>query len=87
MHLLTERFIFWGDDRGFLKGGVKAYLMAPMSSLNSPFFLPVFTSIVYGSTSDQECQAGNRIYVAVAPRFTEDEGYALARVIYLRKEL
>ncbi len=49
MHLLAERFVFFeSDDRGFLKEGAKTYLMAPMSPLNSPTFLSVFTSIVYG---------------------------------------
>ncbi len=44
MHLLAERFGFWGDDRGFLKEGV----------MNGTNFAPeyvskfsVFTSIVY----------------------------------------
>jgi hypothetical protein len=48
MHLLAERFILGGDDRGFLKAGVKTYLMVPVMPLNSPIFF-VFTSIVYGS--------------------------------------
>ncbi len=30
--------LFEGDGRGFMKGGVKTYLMAPMSPLNSPTF-------------------------------------------------
>jgi hypothetical protein len=38
MHLLAERFVFGGDERGFLKEGVKAFLTAPMSPLNSPTF-------------------------------------------------
>jgi hypothetical protein len=38
MHLLAERFVFGGDDPGFLKEGVKTSLMAPILS---------FTSIVY----------------------------------------
>ncbi len=38
MHLLAKRFIFGSDDRGFLKDGVNAYLMAPMSPLLSPIF-------------------------------------------------
>jgi hypothetical protein len=39
MHLVAERFVFLGgDDRGFLKEGVKAYRMASMSPLNSPTF-------------------------------------------------
>jgi hypothetical protein len=45
MHLLDERFGFWGgDDRGFLKEVVKTYLMAPMSLPNSPIFFPVIYS-------------------------------------------
>ncbi len=38
MHLLAERFAFWGDDRGFLKVGIKTYPIAQMS----PFTLPTF---------------------------------------------
>jgi hypothetical protein len=38
---------FGGDDRGFLKEGVKTYQMAPMSPLNSPNFSSLFTSLVY----------------------------------------
>jgi hypothetical protein len=34
------------DHRGFLKEGVKIYLMTPITPLNSPFF-SVFTSLVY----------------------------------------
>jgi hypothetical protein len=48
MYLVPERFIFGGDDRGFLKEVVKTYLMAPRSLLNSPSFLSVFKSLVYG---------------------------------------
>ncbi len=40
MHLLTERFFFVGDDWGFLQEGMKTYLMAPMSPLNSPTIFP-----------------------------------------------
>jgi hypothetical protein len=29
MHLLAERLLFGGDDRGFLKEGVSSYRMAP----------------------------------------------------------
>jgi hypothetical protein len=37
-----RRFVFWGQCLGFLKELVKAYLMIPMSPLNSPaFFLSV----------------------------------------------
>jgi hypothetical protein len=39
MDLLDERFVFFikkTDDRGFLKEEIKTYLMAPMSSLDSP---------------------------------------------------
>jgi hypothetical protein len=41
MHHLAERFFFFGGDyQGFLKEGVKTYLVAPMSPFNSPkFFL------------------------------------------------
>jgi hypothetical protein len=48
MHLLTERFFFRCDAWGFLKHGVKTYLMAPMLLHNSStfFFFPVFASIV-----------------------------------------
>ncbi len=36
MHLVGERFIFFGcDDRGFLKEGAKTFLMAPMLSHDS----------------------------------------------------
>jgi hypothetical protein len=45
MHLLAEWFVFVSDYLGFLKEGVKTYLMAPMSPLNSPTF-SVFTSVV-----------------------------------------
>jgi hypothetical protein len=47
---------FFGvDDRGFLEEGVKSYLMAPMSPLNSQmFFFSVLTSIVYGCCSVQQ---------------------------------
>ncbi len=48
MHLVAERFVFWGDDWGFLKEGVKTYLVTPMSLLNSPVLFSVFTSTVYG---------------------------------------
>ncbi len=34
-HLVAERFVFLGDDWGFLKEGVKTYLMAPLPPLNS----------------------------------------------------
>jgi hypothetical protein len=45
---LNDSF-FESDDRGFLKEGVKTYLMAPISPrLNSPTFFSGFTSIVYG---------------------------------------
>ncbi len=46
MRLLAEWSIFWGDDRGSLKEGVKNYVTGPMSPLNSPIF-SVFTSIVW----------------------------------------
>jgi hypothetical protein len=36
MHVLASCFA--GDDWGLLKEGVKTYLMAPMSHLNSPIF-------------------------------------------------
>jgi hypothetical protein len=51
MHLLAEQSVFWGDDRGFLKEGVKTHLMAPLSPLNSPILFSVFTSIVYEDRS------------------------------------
>jgi hypothetical protein len=38
MHILYERFVFGGDDRGFLKEVAKTYLMAPTSPLNTPTF-------------------------------------------------
>ncbi len=45
MHLLAAQFFFHGDDWGFVKEGVKTYLMAPMSPLTSPgrnfFCLPI----------------------------------------------
>ncbi len=44
MHLLDERFVFFrGDDRGFVKEGVKTYLMAPLSPLNSSFCLHIYS--------------------------------------------
>ncbi len=46
--LLNGSF-FGGDDRDFLKEGVKIYQTAPMSPLDLPTFFSVFTSIVYGS--------------------------------------
>ncbi len=40
MHLLTERFVFLvGGDWGFLKEGVKTYLIEPLSPLCPPTFL------------------------------------------------
>jgi hypothetical protein len=55
MHLLAEWFIFGGDDRGFLKEGVKTYLMSPMYLITRQFFsFLVFTSIVYGFTGSLE---------------------------------
>jgi hypothetical protein len=39
MHLLAERFVFWAWWSCFLKEGVKTYLMAPMSPLNTQIFL------------------------------------------------
>jgi hypothetical protein len=50
MHLLAERFVFGGDDRGILKEGVKNYLMAQYRILTRPF-IPVITSIAYGVNS------------------------------------
>jgi hypothetical protein len=50
--LLNSSF-FWGDDRGFLKEGVNAYLRAPNSPATRYFFFSVFTSIVYGWHSSQ----------------------------------
>jgi hypothetical protein len=41
---------FWGDDRGFLKEGVKAYLMTPLSPLTLPTFLFVLRSIFYDNS-------------------------------------
>ncbi len=38
MHLVAEQFFYGSDDRGFLKEGVKTYLMAPMSPLVSHKF-------------------------------------------------
>jgi hypothetical protein len=40
--------IFGRDDRCFLKGRVRTYLMAPTLPLNSPSKFSVFTSIFYG---------------------------------------
>ncbi len=46
MHL-----VFGENDRGFLKEGVKAYVMAPLLSLNSPtFFLLHIYSLCYRVT-------------------------------------
>jgi hypothetical protein len=39
--------LFGDADRGFLKEGVKIYLLAPLSPLNSPTLFSVFISIVY----------------------------------------
>ncbi len=36
MHLLAERFVCGGEERGFLKEGVKIHPMASMSPQNSP---------------------------------------------------
>jgi hypothetical protein len=36
MHFLAVRFVFWGPWSWFLKQGVKIYLMAPLSPVNSP---------------------------------------------------
>jgi hypothetical protein len=53
MHHLAEGFVFEGNDQGFLKGGVKTYLVAPISPLDSPTFA-VFTSVVYGMVHYKE---------------------------------
>ncbi len=39
MHLLAEELLLERDDGGFQEEGVKAYLMAPLSPLNSPTYL------------------------------------------------
>ncbi len=38
---------FGGDDRGFLKDGVKTYQMSPMSPIKIANFFSAFTSVVY----------------------------------------
>jgi hypothetical protein len=43
MHLLAERFIFEGDDRGFLRVS-----QGLLKGTNVAIFFSVFTSIVYG---------------------------------------
>jgi hypothetical protein len=53
---------FGGDDRGSLKEGVKTYLMAPMSPLNSPiffflFFLSSFCLHFYSIWKRQVCRS------------------------------
>jgi hypothetical protein len=51
MHILAELFVsFGGDGQGFLKDLVKAYLMAPMSPLNSPSLSCYRHFYVYAST-------------------------------------
>jgi hypothetical protein len=42
----TVRFLV-GEHRGFLKKGVKTYLMAPMAPFNTPTIFFIVTSIVY----------------------------------------
>jgi hypothetical protein len=46
MHLLAARFgfFFLGDGKGFLKEGVKSYLMAPISHLNLPTHYLIYLS-------------------------------------------
>jgi hypothetical protein len=39
MHLLAERLVFGGVDRGFPKEVVKTYLMEPMLPFNSSTFM------------------------------------------------
>ncbi len=52
MDLLAERFVFWGDDRGFLEERVKAYQAASTLPLNSPTFFPrLHICIVYGTNT------------------------------------
>ncbi len=54
MHLLAERFVFWGgDDQGFLKEGFKTYLTAPMSPINSTFFVSLHPFSIWGT---HECE-------------------------------
>jgi hypothetical protein len=48
MHLLDHRFVFGVNDWGFLKEGVKDYVMTPMSPLDRPTF-SVFTTTVIRS--------------------------------------
>ncbi len=48
MHLLAERFVFWGDERGFLKKVAKTYLKAPTSPRSA------FASTVYGVVVHQK---------------------------------
>ncbi len=59
---------FGGDDRGFLKEGVKTYLMAPMRPLNSPTFFLSLTSVVY--VHDGLCFPAARIHPAWARSFS-----------------
>ncbi len=49
MHILDEWFGFLGvrGDRGFLKEGVKAYLIAPICRLFTVNFVSVFTLDIY----------------------------------------
>ncbi len=48
---------FRSDDPGFLKDALKTYLMAPMSSLDSPTFSSVLTSIDYACMNIRERSA------------------------------
>jgi hypothetical protein len=50
MHLLAERFVFWGGPLGFLKEQVNTYFMVAMLPLDTPAF---FCLHVYGLCSPE----------------------------------
>jgi hypothetical protein len=63
MHLLAGRFVtLGGGDQGFLKEGVKTYLMTPMSLLNSPIF---FCLYIYSLGVGQTCIKRNNLVLSL----------------------
>jgi hypothetical protein len=57
MHVVAERLVFVGDDRGFLKKGVKTYLMEQRSPLTCQHLFVCFQiHVVYGVMC--HCQRG-----------------------------
>ncbi len=65
---------FGGDDRGFLKEGVKAYLMAPMSLLISPIFC-ISTLIVYNQPQHASERCYNMVQEMKIVQEYETRGY------------